>query len=535
MTAQVRAILWAQWRSLLNYYPKSNKAGLAFGVVLSSLWYGAWLTLAIFLANVFSAADNAGVAAAVLPSGLLFVFLYWQVVPVLLASTGVSLSTRKIQVYPVASSQLFFIELLLRISTTAEMALVLTGLAVGLLINPSLPRWSAGGIVLFAMFNLCLSAGTRELMVRVFERKRVREVAVLLLVMVGALPQLIIALGYQERLAVLLRSSGLPVWPWSVTAAIARGRPSAVSVTVLVAWTAAAYLFGRWQFERTLRFDADESNATEARTAPGRRSGVWVGLARWPALLFPDPLAALVEKEIRSLSRAPRFRLVFVMGFTFGLVIWLPMAVGRGKTQLFGSDYLTFICVYALLLLGDVCFWNVFGFDRVAAQVYWAMPVPFSTVLASKNISAFFFVLLETTMITLMCTVLRMPVTATRVAEAYTVTLTAAVYLVSLGNLTSTANARAINPSKAMRSGAPGRLQATMLLLYPVAAGPVLLAYGARYAFESQAAFFLVLGISASMGAAVYWVSLESAIGAAERNKERLLTALGQGEGVLQG
>ena len=521
-------------RSLLNFYPKSNKAGLAFGIVLSSLWYGVWLIVAILLANVFSAADTTRLAAAVLPSGLLFVFLYWQIVPVLLASTGVSLSTRKIQAYPVAPSQLFFIELLLRISTTLEMALVLTGLAVGLLVNPALPKWSAGGVVLFAIFNLCLSAGTRELMVRIFERKRLREVAVLLLVMVGALPQLIIALGYQERLAAMLRGSGLSIWPWSVTAAIACGQPSAAAVTGLLAWTGAAYLFGRWQFERTLRFDADESNATAARTAAGRRSGVWEEFARWPALLFRDPLAALVEKEIRFLSRAPRFRLVFVMGFTFGLVIWLPMAVGGGKTQVFGSNYLTFICLYALLLLGDVCFWNVFGFDRVAAQVYWAMPVPFSTVLASKNISALFFVLLETTTITLMCTILRMPITAMRVAEAYAVTLTAAVYLVSLGNLTSTANARAINPAKAMRSGAPGRLQAAMLLLYPVAAGPVLLAYAARYAFDSQAAFFVVLGLSASIGAVVYWVSLESAIGAAERNKERLLTALAQGEGVLQ-
>jgi len=33
------------------------------------------------------------------------------------------------------------------------------------------------------------------------------------------------------------------------------------------------------------------------------------------------------------------------------------------------DNYLTFVSVYALLLLSDALFWNSFGFDRSAAQV----------------------------------------------------------------------------------------------------------------------------------------------------------------------
>ena len=43
---------------------------------------------------------------------------------------------------------------------------------------------------------------------------------------------------------------------------------------------------------------------------------------------------------------------------------------------------------YALLLLGDVAFWNVFGFDRSAAQAYFIAPVRLSSVLVSKNLAA---------------------------------------------------------------------------------------------------------------------------------------------------
>ncbi len=533
MNSQARAILWAQWRSLLNYYPKANKTGMAVGGLLVASWYGMWLAFAVLLGLMFSDPANVRLLATAVPGGLLLVFLYWQVVPILLGSTGVSLSTRKLQVYPIPSSQMFFIELLLRISTSLEMMLVLAGFGIGLLANPVVPKWSAAGIVPFAIFNLCLSAGMREVMLRLLARKRVREITVLFMVMLGVLPQLLIATGGDKRLAALFRARVGVIWPWSATASIAAGDASLWAAAALSAWTIGAYFFGQWQFERTLRFDASESNASSYPA--GRKPGPFYALLSWPSWLFPDPLAALVEKEIRFLSRAPRFRLVFIMGFTFGLVLWLPVAFGGNSFNgIFGRNYLTLISVYGLLLLGDVCFWNTFGFDRMAAQAYWAMPVKFSVVLAGKNISSLSWVLLETTCIVTVCALLHMPITAATLAEAYGVTLVISVFLISLGNLTSTANARAVNPAKAMRTGAPGRLQALLFLLYPVAATPVLLAYGARYAFRSEAALFIVLVIMGFIAAAVYWVSLESAVAAAEKNKERLMTSLAQGEGLMQ-
>ena len=59
------------------------------------------------------------------------------------------------------------------------------------------------------------------------------------------------------------------------------------------------------------------------------------------------------------------------------------------------------VSVYSLLLLSEACFWNSFGFDRSAAQIYFLAPVPFSRVLIGKNLSALFFIVLEISAITI--------------------------------------------------------------------------------------------------------------------------------------
>ena len=53
----------------------------------------------------------------------------------------------------------------------------------------------------------------------------------------------------------------------------------------------------------------------------------------WKRLWRRRQMEAQLEKELRFLSRAPRFRLVFMMGFSFGLLIWAPMAFGRATSS----------------------------------------------------------------------------------------------------------------------------------------------------------------------------------------------------------
>ncbi len=74
-----------------------------------------------------------------------------------------------------------------------------------------------------------------------------------------------------------------------------------------------------------------------------------------------------------------------------------------------------------------------------------------------------------------------------------------------------------------------------LFVVYPVAFLPAALAYLARWAFSSEAAFFAVLAFDAVVGGVVYRIALESATKAAERTKEKFVAALAAGDGPIAG
>ncbi|HTW63021.1 MAG TPA: hypothetical protein VME17_00335 [Bryobacteraceae bacterium] len=534
MWNQAGAIVWAQWRSTRNHLPRSNVGGLLFTGVLTAMWYGAFAYVSVIVGVLLSHRDELATFHKVLPPALLLCFLYWQVIPVLLTSMGASLDLRKLLVYPVPHRALFAIEVLLRISTGIEMLLLLTGAGIGLLFNPAVPLWAPFTLAIFVLFNLFCSTGIRDLLVRLLAHKRIREIIVFLVVIAAALPRLLFFRGPPGRMRQFFNAQPSVVLPWTATARLALGEFSWLSIGVLLAWTLAAFIFGRTQFERGLRFDAAEASARGSSSA--RRVSRLEWFYQLPNALFPDPLAALIEKELRFLSRAPRFRLVFLMGFSFGLLVWAPIAFGRAGTErtFLTDNYLTMVSVYALLLLSDALFWNCFGFDRSAAQVYFLMPVKMSTVLAGKNMAAALLVLLEITAIALVCALLRLPLSGLQILEAFAVTCVITLFILTIGNVSSLYNPRPVNPVKAVKSAASSRAQAVLMLAFPVTLVPVALAYLARYAFDTEWAFFGVLLAGAILGALLYGYSMQSALKAADTRRERIIGALTKGEGPIE-
>jgi ABC-2 type transport system permease protein len=536
----IAAILRAQWLSMQAWRLGSRRRGAVFSLITGAVWYGFWTVLAI---SAFSFTSNPQMVSAIefgLPFGLLFIMLYWQLAPLVSASLGASLDLKKLLIYPVRHSDLFLIEAILRLTTCLEMVLVLGGLALGLMRNPAYGAWANAWrvlppFVLFIVFNLLLAAGTRNLLERLLLRKRVREVMVLFFVILGALPQLFIASGSPTgRLRNLALTAPSVFWPWSATALAAIGERMLPALAVLASWSLVAYAFGRRQFERSLRYDAQAAQAMGAKPARDVTES-WVNrICRIPSVILPDPLGALVEKELRTLIRTPRFRLVFIMGFSFGLIVWLPLALGRHEgDSMLANNFLTVVSVYALTLLGQVSYWNAFGFDRSAAQVYFSLPVPISRALAGKNIAAATFIFLEMAAVSTACLLLRFQLPPFKILEAFLVTPVVGLYLLALGNLSSIHYPRAMNPERVAQGGAASRFQALMFLLYPIAMLPVFLAYLARYAFGSQLIFYLMLAFAALLGGVIYWIAMDSAVSAAYRRRELLLTELSRSEGPV--
>jgi ABC-2 type transport system permease protein len=363
----------------------------------------------------------------------------------------------------------------------------------------------------------------------------VRELLVFLLFMMWMVPRFLLMSGKgpdADSLRGFAPALQTAFWPWTASAWVALGHSSTVAFLSLAAWTALAAWFGRSQFERSLRFDAAAARATPTAPARPAAQSVIDAFYRFPSAIFRDPLAAIIEKELRSLARTPRYRMVFVMGFSFGLMMWLPMILGRGADRhaTLSHNFLTIVCVYALTLLGQVSYWNCFGFDRSAAQIYFAAPQPLRTTLLGKNIASLTFIYLEALILTALVTLFRVHFPVVQLVETFLVLAVCSLYMLAMGNISSVQYPRGLNPERVSQGGASSRFQALVFLLYPLCLIPVFLAYLARYAFSSEVAFYAVLAVAAVIGGILYWIAMDSAVTTALTRRERIIADLSLGD-----
>ncbi len=534
----IAAILRAQLLSMRI----GTRRGAVFGAITAAMWYGLWCGVGV-TAYVLARTTPSGELDRYLPLGFLAVCAYWQLIPVVSASMGAGLDMRKLLLYPVPHDKLFLVEMLLRLTTGAEMVLVLAGGTAGLL-HRSAGGWAGTprlllAVLLFMLFNLLLASGMRSLLERLLTRRKVREVLSFCLLLLYVIPRALIQTGSGPQslgpFSAMLHTIGLPWTAVSRAGVPVAGESWVLAMLSLCAWMLAALWFGRVQFERNLRYDAVAAQATPLRPVGVQRQAWTERFYRWPSVLWRDPLAGLVEKELRSLARTPRFRMVFVMGFTFGVLVWFPMVAGRhaGHAGETSQYFLIAVCVYSLTLLGQVTYWNCFGFDRSAAEFYFAAPQSLYLVLLGKNVASLFFIYLEVLILTGITMALGIGGGWALVVETLLVVAVCAVYMLSLGNLSSVHYPRSLSPERVSQGGASGRFQGLIFILYPLALLPVLLAYVARYAFRSEIVFVFVMIVAAMGGGVLYWQSMISAVDTALKRREEILRELSKGDGPV--
>ena len=532
---QIHALLVVQFRSLIHaLHQQQGRRGRLLSIVLGVLWYLLWTAAAVGCALVPSMIGREDVESA-LPGVLLFMMGYWQLAPLVTLSLGVSLEMGKLKMYPISMGSLFVVECLLRLGTGSEMVLLLAGLFGGLASADSPYLAQLGGaFVLFVAFNVFFSAGMRNLVERVFRRRRLREVVLVLLVSCTILPQLLIWSETARNLIrdVWMSGLGIPYWlaPSGLAARISVGRGEPEDWMILTAMVLAAAVFGFYQFRQISHL----SSSVTGSVLPRRRGllDLQGRLVRLPSYVLPDPLGALVEKELRYLWRSPRFRLPFFMGFTFGVIAWVPImknwqaSVGNWLEQ----SAVTFISLYALLLLGPVMFLNRFGFDRDAARFYFWLPLSFRTLLLAKNLTTLVFATFEIALVCGVCLLIGLPVGIPESLEAFAVGSIALLYLVSVGNHMSVRHPVASNPDRISRAGPGHGLRATVqFLLFPMSLLPLLAAYVGRYRYDSIKAYVAVLVLAAAGGVALYLLTLSKTVRYGRRHRELLLSHLTPG------
>lgn len=540
LNQQTRAIVWAQWRSIFNRFPR-QRAGLVFTWLFSLLWYAGFAFLGVMAAWGLPEVRDHKTLLRILDIGLLIAFGYWQFMPLLMVSSGISLDLKRLLVYPIPERRMFGIEVLLRASTGTEVLLVLAGTAIGLWRSPIAHWWGPLFFIPFTAFNLCLSAGIRDLLSRAMHKRGVREVVVLGFVLLTQVPNFVVRMVPPEKLSAYAKqyssiSAMLPL-PWQWTARLAAGEISVAALFGLALWVVVGAWFGYSQFRRGLRFDeAAAESANRASTAPTGRVPLLERIADLPLRIFPEPLATLIQKELLTLPRVPRFRTLFLMGTFFSLVIFIPYLSKPGGAPNPGfmqQNFLTIVVLYSMLLLTEPLFANVFAYDRKAAQAYYVLPVRFSTVLMAKNLTAGLFIGLEIVLVCLVTRAFGIVVSTRQLLESLATVLLFAAFLLAIGNLTSVRYAKAVDASNPWRGKGSGKAGGWLMLVYVAAAPAAILAHLARYAFESELAFFAVLGSAFFIAVLTYIVSFDSAIESADKDREQFLAALGEGEGVI--
>jgi ABC-2 type transport system permease protein len=533
MWTQVLAIAWAQMRISRNHLPRTN-VGSVLGWLVSLLWYGLYAAGAAGLAIALPAVPVSDLRRF-LPAGLLVVFLFWQLVPLFTLSSGWSLQLNKLRVYPVPNQALFGIEVLLRVTSAPEMIIVLLGALVGLLRHPDVPLLQPLFLLLYIPLNLFLSLAIRELFLHAFERNRFRELFAILLISVGVLPQILLhtALGQTLKPYLWAIARGKPT-PWYEVARLSLAAFSTERFLLLLVWIFAAYWLARRQFEKSLIEEDTFSPARPVRAAAaGGRPARWnplESLLHLSSRLLDDPTGALVEKELRSLLRMPRFRVLFGMACLFSGVMLVAVTFGdAGRHAFMRANLLAIMNLYGLLILGQALLLNVFGFDRAAAQIYFVAPIPFKSVMKAKNLAAITFILLQGLAALLVASLLRVSITLGGVVDAGAATAVVAVFLLSVGNLISTAIPQPYDPRQTVRRQAGVKMQLWFLLC---SLGMFLLlsfAFLAQWALDSHRALLGVLALEFAIGLIFYRIALDSAVERGLRERERIIDTLSKG------
>ncbi len=536
MWSQVATIAWAQLRISRNHFPRHGWGTFLVWVV-SALWYSVFVALAVLLAIAFphqSLAELRPVLSAV----FLGVFAFWQIVPLLTLSSGWSLQLNKIQIYPVSNNTLFSIEVFLRLSTAPEMLILLSGIFVGLLRHPAIGVVWPLLLLLFIPFNLFLSLGIRELFLRSFARNRFRELLAILVVTISILPQLLIrTMAGQKSARYFWKVATSVATPWQEVAKLSTGAFSFPDLALLLIWTAACYWLGRRQFERSLvEDDAFRSASSPAAGLDVRESVGGAARKSFISGLLSDPLGVLVEKELRSLLRMPRFRILLGMATVFSVFIFVPIAFGqsgRSGPSFMRENFLPIATLYGLLLMSDALLLNMFGFDRAGAQIYFVAPVKFGMVIRAKNIVAAGFVAIQCAGVILLSLAFRVAGSPLNVLSSVGSACVVGTFFLSVGNLMSVHMARPVDPNQTFRKQAGGKMQLWLVLCSVGMFVLVGFAFLARWAFRNDWALPGILAIEFLIGLVLYRVATDSAVEHGNREREKLLDALSKGASAI--
>ncbi len=342
------------------------------------------------------------------------IFLYWQLFPVMATAFAENFDASNFLRFPLTYRSYFLIRLVYGAldPTTIIGCLWLIGMAIGIgAAAPLLFPWAALVLATFAAFNIFLSRAIFSWLERWLARRKSREILGIFFFLFIISVQFISPLtnyyvhhygknhrpeiaGYAAELLVAERV--LP--PGLASAAISRSTHGefAVSFGAFVFLCAYAGAFVALLNVR-LRAQYRGENLSESAAPAISREGKQAVRSGWSMPGLSVPVAAIIEKDFRYLSRSGPMLFTFVMPVVILLIFRFSLAnAPRGGE--FIESHVDFAfpagAAYALLILSNLIY-NSFGADGAGIQFFFVSPVRFRDVFLAKNLAQGMILALE--------------------------------------------------------------------------------------------------------------------------------------------
>jgi ABC-2 type transport system permease protein len=399
---QYAALAWVQTRIFVNSL-RTRRGGVELGAKVAAF--------VIFAVVAVGPAAGLGFSAWAMTSEghlravalLLWVLcLVWQVFSALApALAGQNPELSHLLRYPVTFGSWILLYLVYGLAAPSSLIGTLWAVAIGIGISaarPDLLGWTALTLAVFVLFNLLLSRMILAWIERWLAQRRTREIVTGILLFLALGAQALnpafhqhhggLMLGVREATVERIGDNAwkiqraLPPGLASESIALAmehRGGRAGEPLGWLVLYTLGAAALLAWR----LRAESRGENLNEA---PRRVSAAKARAQARPGGLmdFPGPIAAVFEKDLRTLLRSGPM--------LYNLAAPLVMAVVFGGAM-HGGQYSRFRVEYALpvgmawAFLGLtrlVC--NNLGGEGAGLQFYFLSPTPLRTVVVGKNL-----------------------------------------------------------------------------------------------------------------------------------------------------
>jgi ABC-2 type transport system permease protein len=396
---QLRLIARLRWNLLKNNLQRKNNRWDLIGIILAAAGSAVMvlgLCVAFYLGAYFFLTRN---RVGWMPLLYWAIFLWWQVVPVLVAGFGANFEFRNLLRFPLSVRAFYILGLgygfadFAAVSSLCWIASMMVGAAMGRV--QLLPVMMLASL-LFILVNVTLERLIGSWLEKIFANRRAREVLVGLFVLSmvsmnflnlalqhwsgrGTRPKLLHVVPYFSWLPASLAGNAIA----SATEANSNGM--LLMLGGLLAWLGAtSWLLWMRYRAQYLGEELSESAAPSARKRGARKQMAAPGL---PSFLSP-PVAGVIRKEFHYLTRNGFSFLTLIVPPVMIVFFTLEFAGNNSQIKEHGLGPQIFFPAamgYLILILLSPAY-NSFAFEGHGIQSYFMAPVRMRDILVGKNL-----------------------------------------------------------------------------------------------------------------------------------------------------